>query len=318
MFSCVGEAQSERPEADRQKSLLVGTHIFNGVPQHYCLHLPKKPQYDRGMPVVFVFHGAGGQARGMMRDTGWAEKAEQEGFLVVFPEGAPRDREPDEVRGLLRGAGRTWNDGSGRDLAAIKQGMDHVRSVRYLLDLIKRDYPVDERRIYATGFSNGASMVFRLAREMPEVWAAVAPVAGTDWLHENVSEKAPPLLYITGLEDPLNPVEGGEVRLARRAFGVKPPLKDMVDRWVQWHGLEDPTRVVVEGKGLKREAFLGADGSNRIVVQTLANHGHHWPGGRSVLPERLVGPNQSILNATDTIWSFFSEHALPQHNSDEN
>jgi polyhydroxybutyrate depolymerase len=130
-----------------------------------------------------------------------------------------------------------------------------VAFVSALLADLKARFRVDEGRIYATGFSNGASMVFRVARELSPVFAAAAPVAGADWRSAENPKRPVPLLYMTGTADPLNPVEGGEIHIGRKAFGEKPPIREMIGRWVKMHGCPDPGRVVYETGGATGLAY---------------------------------------------------------------
>jgi polyhydroxybutyrate depolymerase len=179
-----------------------------------------------------------------------------------------------------------------------------------LSDLSAR-FNVDKQRIYATGFSNGASMAFRLARELSTTVAAVAPVAGADWFESENPVRAVPLLYLTGTADPLNPIEGGEIYIGPKSFGKKPATMEMIGKWVKLHGCPEEPRVVHEESGARRLAYCLPGEPDALVLYTIEKHGHHWPGGRSRLPERMVGRNVSKLKATDVIWEFFKGHTLP-------
>src|SRR5436853_42181 len=85
--------------------------------------------------LVLVLHGAGGWAQGFARHTGFSRVAEREGFVVAYPQGLER----------------RWNDGRGNGTPH-----DDVGFVRALVDTLQRELGVDQRRIYATGISNGA------------------------------------------------------------------------------------------------------------------------------------------------------------------
>jgi polyhydroxybutyrate depolymerase len=45
-----------------------------------------------------------------------------------------------------------------------------------------------------------------------------------------------------------------------------------------------------------------------VVVYTIEGGGHTWPGGVQYLPVSLVGRTSANLDATETIWAFFSRH----------
>jgi len=289
-------------------SIASGTHPFaitvQGVERSYFVHVP--PSYDstKKWPVVVMFHGGGGTAQAAMWDTGWDDKSDKEGFLAVFPEGTP----PDASRpGRFRDNPQTWNDGSKRpNVGAASRGVPDVDFVAAMLADLKLRFGVDERRIYITGFSNGASMAFKVARELSTIVAAAAPVAGADWLSGTNPARAVPVLYITGTADPLNPFEGGEIRIGAKTFGTKTSVREMIGNWVKMHGIRDERPVV----GATAVAYGLQGEPAKAVLYTIEGHGHHWPGGKSALPMRLAGKNTAKLKATDVIWEFFSAHPL--------
>jgi polyhydroxybutyrate depolymerase len=199
-----------------------------------------------------MFHGGGGRAKAAMWETGWPKKADREGFLAVFPEGTP----PDPSRpGRFTGNPQTWNDGSKRGIGAVERNVADVKFVSMMIEYLKGHFSVEDRRIYITGFSNGASMSFRLVRELPSVFAAVAPIAGADWLDAKEPDRSAPLLYITGKADPLNPFEGGEIRIGPKSYGNKPPVNEMILNWVKLHGCENEPRTVYDQDGAKGVAY---------------------------------------------------------------
>jgi polyhydroxybutyrate depolymerase len=277
----------------------------DALERRYVVHVPRGYNGDKHWPVVIMFHGGGGTAWGAMQDTGWVEKAEKEGFLAVFPEGTA----PDPARAArFRDNPQTWNDGSRRpNVGAVLRGVDDVKFVSLMLADLKTRCTVDESRIYATGFSNGASMTFRLARELSPLIAAAAPVAGADWL-DGKPQRPVPLLFMTGTADPLNPLAGGEIKIGQKAFGTKPSARETIEKWVQLHGAPGDGSVVHDKDGATGVAYGRAGGPARVVLYTIDGHGHHWPGRDSALPVWLAGKNTAKLNATDVIWEFFKQH----------
>jgi polyhydroxybutyrate depolymerase len=280
-----------------------------GLERRYVVHVP--PGYSRKThwPVVIMFHGGGGTAKAAMWKTGFAVKADQEGFLAVFPEGTPRDP---SLSSRFIGNPQTWNDGSKREIGAVKRKVADVEFVFAMIEELKERFNADARRIYATGFSNGASMSFRVARELSHIIAAVAPVAGADWLHGKRPDRPVPLLYITGTADPLNPLKGGEIRIGAKSYGKKPPIQQMIDRWVRLHDCRAKPRVVYNKEGARGVAYGSSHDPDLVVLYTIDGHGHYWPGGKSALPVRLAGNNTAELMATVLIWDFFKARYLPE------
>ena len=146
-----GEIQS----GDHTRSIRVDRRT-----RSYHVHVP--PSYDgsKPFPVVLAFHGGGANAESMVRFSGLNEKADEAGFLVVYPAGTGR------LERML-----TWNTGNCCGYA-MRNGVDDVGFVNALLDDLAGRARVDPERIYATGMSNGAMMVYRLASELSERIAA--------------------------------------------------------------------------------------------------------------------------------------------------
>src|SRR5262249_34147479 len=71
-----------------------------------------------------------------------------------------------------------------------------------VLATMRSRFPIDSRRIYATGFSNGAFFTYLLWAEAPRVFAAFAPCAGLVLPTTHLVEPRP-VMIITGREDPL-------------------------------------------------------------------------------------------------------------------
>ncbi len=123
-----------------------------------CWRSLHRTQPATPLPLLLVFHGAGGRAAGIAVHTGLTAAGHaSRGYAVVYP----------------AGISRRWNDGR-----SVNAGPDDVAFVRLLIDSLTRALPVDPKRIYATGISNGAGLAYRLACDLPGTFAAIAPVAG--------------------------------------------------------------------------------------------------------------------------------------------
>jgi polyhydroxybutyrate depolymerase len=180
--------------------------------------------------------------------------------------------------------------------------------VNALLDEVMARYPVDRHRMYATGFSNGASMAFRVGRELAGRIAAIAPASGSDWLDQPSVSRPVPLLYITGTDDPLNPLEGGEQKLMRRTVGTKPPVDEQLGKWVTMLGCPPVPEVVRDSNGVRGVAYGPCREGSEVLYYTVEGMGHAWAGGKSTLPQWMVGKTSEKIKANDLIWDFFKRH----------
>jgi polyhydroxybutyrate depolymerase len=267
---------------DSHQSIVVG-----GVERTYLLHIP--PSYDESktMPLIFVLHGAGGSAAGM-KNTGMSEKADQQNFIVVYPNGT--------------GEPSAWNNGMTPE---ISQPVDDIAFIRSLIDKFEQELRVDPKRIYVAGFSNGAMMTYRLGAELSDRLAAIAVVEGTigtqqpdgSWL--TIPNPAHPISVIVfhGEKDTNIPYNGGEgIRMFVR------PVTDAVSFWIKSDGcaLTPQTQTSPEGN-IIHDIYSGCQNDTGVVLFTLVNGTHEWP--------KLQSP--AAIAATDVILTFFARHPKP-------
>lgn len=301
--------------AAAKETMKPGEHNFTikvgDLDRHYTVHVP--PGYDgkTATPVVVMLHGGGGTSQGAARETGWSAKADEASFLAVFANAMPPD--PSKPGSFGRNP-QLWNDGSER----FYQGQNKVNDVGFLnamLDELLAKFAVDARRIYFTGFSNGASMTFRVGAELSRRIAAIAPVAGACWLEPLTVERPISMCYITGTADPLNLIEGGVPKLLgggsdKVRAKPKPPVRDSILKWAKAIGCPATPANVSEENGVRTETYgPGRDGAEVIYI-TVEGLGHTWAGGKSLLPEFMVGKRSDKIKATDVIWEFFKKHTL--------
>lgn len=298
-----------RGSAVHAQAVEPGGHRFTiqaaGLERHYLVHVPRHEPATT-LPVVVMLHGGGGTGRGAASETGWAAKADEATFLAVFPDAMP----PDPTRpSRFVGNPQLWNDGSERFYRGQKAPGD-VAFINAMLDDLANRFAVDRRRIYATGFSNGASMSFRIGMELSHRFAAIAPVAGALWLEPGTLKHPVPMLYITGTADPLNLIEGGVPKLLNGAYDpvrakAKPPVKDSIHKWARALDIPAVPRSTTDADGIRTETY-GPGGE--VVSIAIEGLGHHWPGGRSLLPESMVGTWSAKVRATEVIWDFFRRY----------
>jgi len=257
-------------------------------------------------PVALVFHGGGGRGRSMMVTAGWREAADARGFIVVLPDGtAERPERP--IR--LRTRGQTWNDGSGRGtIGAVARDEDDIGFVDALVDRLLASYPIDPDAVFATGHSNGGSMTFHAARALGTRLAAIAPVAGSDFASDDPAPVGPlPVLYMTGTDDPLNPMDGGEVFIPPFAGPfTKPAVVPMVARWADAQDCASGPLSSFDLPGVTTTRWDECSGGVEVVLHAIEGHGHTFPGAERELPLFLVGPDTSQIQASEVILDFFA------------
>ena len=270
-----------------------------GLHRSYRVHAPRKR--PGALPLV--------KGLKMEQVSQLDRAADRHGFIVVYPDAiySPRPVE------------RQWADGRGTTKAS-RDGVDDVAFIAALIDRVEKDYSIDPTRIYATGISNGGFMAYRLACELSDRIAAIAPVAATMPTAEAPSCKPTrPLavLDIHGTDDPLVPYTGGEVH-----GGSGGSISSVADTMKMWAAIDRcaetpiksdvPDRAPDDGMRTHRDVYEHCAPGVGVVLYTVEHGGHTWPGGGH-MDESYVGPTTRDFDASELIWDFFALHALPAH-----
>ena len=158
-----------------------------GVERRALVYVPAAQ--TASIPVVFVFHGHGGNARQAERSFGidrqWPEA------ISVYMQGLNTPGHLVDPEGKLPGWQSALGDQGDRDLKFFDA----------VLARLKQDYRVDAKRIYCTGHSNGGGFTYLLWLARGDDFAAVAPSAAAAPYAGQLKPK--PALIIGGRDDPL-------------------------------------------------------------------------------------------------------------------
>jgi polyhydroxybutyrate depolymerase len=276
------------------------TIAFGGFERTYLVHVPQRA--GRGpMPLVVALHGQGGSGSNILEQGHWVAKAEAEGFVVVAPEGLA---ENPNRRARFLGNRRSWNSGDLTGSPASARGTDDSGFIRAVIEAVRAEHGIDGRRIYVTGFSNGAAMAFRVGVDLSDIVAAIAPVANGLLMDARPLAKPVPLLMIWGLDDPLNPYAGGPVKRQSETV-LRPSAEASLTTWSRLLACPRAPTVQQIGADVTRRAYTGCAGGSEALLISVAGLGHQWPGGEVKL--RLIsGRGSKTINATDAIWTFFA------------
>jgi len=263
--------------------------------------LKKKP------PLLFIFHGSTQNSAGIRKLTGYEfdRLADTAGFIVIYPDGFKQN----------------WNDcRKAASYPARAQNINDKGLVRALIGRFKQDYGIDTARVFATGWSNGGHMSFRLALEMPDEIAGVAIISAGLPTSENMdcTECKTPVsvLIMNGTGDPLNPYEGGQVSFL--GLENRGSVLSSLDTARYFTGLagygQAPTETVIlphrvpsDPTSVRKDVWR-AEGKPEIVLYSVINGGHQIPQP-VYRPPRLLGEITADVNAPAEIWSFFERQA---------
>lgn len=176
--------------------------LHDGRPRAVRLLVP--PSARRPAPLLVALHGLYQTPATTEADQHWGALVRREGAVLAYGMGWQS----------------SWNAGTccGRSVEERVDDVGYLDRVRQIAGAL---VPLDPRRLYVTGFSNGAMMAYRYACERPGVVAGVLAVAGTVTadcrgrtdvavLHvHGVLDRTVPLAglrYSTALRTPLRPV----------------------------------------------------------------------------------------------------------------
>lgn len=279
--------------------LAAGDHdrtlMHDRIERTFRAHVPEGLEPDRPAPLVLALHPLATNAAIMVGLCGFNPVADREGMVVAYPDGTGR------------GTLRSWNAGG-----IGMPGADDLGFLDRLLDELANLRPIDPRRVYATGMSNGGMMCHRLAAERADRFAAVAAVAGTLAVDRIEPSRPISILHFHGTADRIVPYDGPAPRTPR--FIRFHSVPDTIGRWVEANGCPPEPRVedLPADPGdlpSKRSSYgPGRDGAE-VVLYAIDGGGHTWPGRRAA--GRFLGAVAKKPVASDVIADFFRNHDIP-------
>ena len=265
---------------------IPGSFSFEGLNRTYTVYLPASYTPGDKLPLLLSLHGLTQTGNIMMQFTGFNTYADLYDFIVVYPDGI----------------NNSWNVGFAGGSTANDVGF-----LSALIDTLNAQYGIDLNRVYSTGFSNGGFMSYRLACELTDRIAAIAPVAGTmtdeAWGSCQPSRNIP-VMHIHGTSDFVVFYNGG--------FGNK-SVEQVLELWRGFSNcpadavIIDLPDLVPEGSTVQTHTWAPCDDSVEVVHYKVINGGHTWPG--SVGTTGIGNTNRDII-ASDEIWKFVSRFSL--------
>jgi polyhydroxybutyrate depolymerase len=287
-----------------------GSIRFAGLKRTYLIYIPSSYDKTRSMPLLIALHGGGGSGKHMIKLTrgGFNTLADKKGFIVAYPDGIEKN----------------WNDGRSAQetgYRAHRENIDDVGFISALIDHLREEFNIDPKRVYVTGMSNGAMMSYRLACQLSQRIAAIAPVTGN--IPQNLCSACSPatpisVLAINNVLDPLMPWSGEDITgpWGMKKLGKVMPTSETIRFWVN-HDHCSPTAVITEepdrdpqdGTRIRKEVYGFGREATEVVLYAIEGGGHTWPNGYQYLNENIVGKTSRDIDANEVIWDFFERHA---------
>jgi polyhydroxybutyrate depolymerase len=225
------------------------------VDREFIVYLPKNFESERTYPIFFAFH-AGGGTKEKMAEKWLTDYLDKYDWIGVIPQG------------LLR----SWNAEDIEGFAGLISTADDIGFVIKMVDYLRQNFSIDDRRIYTYGISNGSVMVYTLARKT-SIFAAIIPQSGTMLEVQALLPGTERLsvFHIHGTKDDQVLYEGGISKNLPIPFKS---VRKTVDIWARHNGSEkEPVLEKREG-GLSVHRYPDCQDGTKVILFSFDDGPH--------------------------------------------
>ena len=266
--------------------------FFSGRWRTYLTHLPIGYNVTKKYPLILAFHGGSPLGyQSIQYQSRLSEKSDSAGFIVVYPEG-------------VKFAGnRTWNAG-GCCAPATSLNIDDIGFVNSLLNTLNKIRSIDSTRVYATGFSNGALLSYKIANQLTRRFAAIAIVEGDFVSYPWQPSQPIPIISFHSYMDQNVKYYGG---VTTGTTGTYFPPQDSMFTIISSTYSCALKKETLFHDASKYDHFKYSNCSGNAVIEQYVSYDgeHSWPGGQS-----LSGVAVSTqFSATYLMWKFFQNYS---------
>ena len=281
IISCKSEDNTQVDEDGIITGLQTKTFSHDNVNRNYLIYIPDSYDSEIDYPLMFLFHGFGGIASEFINTADMRDLAESKNFIVVYPQGLD-----------LGGTGSHWN--CSNPSADNKSDVDDIGFIENLIDQLLIDYPViDNKRIYAAGYSNGGFMSYYLGCNSKK-FAAIGSVAGTmlDDSYQSCNANFPTaMINIHGTDDFDVPYDGNI---------YYPSIPDVVDWWKNFNNTPNEDLLTNQDGSIEQYIYYNDAGDRYVEHIKIIGGGHYWD-------DKL---NYNGTNTSGLIWGFVSNYNI--------
>lgn len=274
------------PFITRAQQTINYSILVDSVQREFILYVPASYNGNSSVPLVFSFHGLGGNAQRQMQEQDFRPVADTAGFIVAHPLGAP-----------IIGPGlRGWNFGN-------DSLPDDLLFTSEMIDTIAADFNINLDRVYACGMSFGGFFSIFLAGQLSDRIAAIASVAGTilNTVPDSMISPTRPIAFLE--------IHGtNDFNVAYNGNQASKSVQYVLDLFVDHNNCDTipsitPLPDINPNDGSTVEHYIYANGDNGTTVEHLKVDGgrHTWPDENT----NAQGVNRDI-NGCVEIWKFFS------------
>jgi polyhydroxybutyrate depolymerase len=283
--ACAGLASSCATSVTGAAPATSQTIVSGGVTRTYLLYEPASLPGGK-VALMVALHAGYSSAAGMESLTGFDALAHKDGFIAAYPEAES---------GI-------WHLGC---CNAERANPDDVEFISALIDHLVSTANVDPNRVYATGFSVGAGMAYRLACELSSKVVGMGSVGGYEYLSKPCAPEHPVTIYeIHGTKDYYGGSCGGTTQTDEGCgFGEPGYIPSVLQLNAQWLGADGcPSTAATTSFGaISEQTWEPCRGGSGVRLDTIENGTHCWPTSTSC----------GDFDAGLALWSFLSAHSRP-------
>jgi polyhydroxybutyrate depolymerase len=252
-------------------------------------HFNKPPPENTDAALVFILHGSGGTGEQMMKDAIKLENISgKENILLVYPDGYKN----------------FWNEcRKAATSPANLENIDENKFFHLMIGYFKTNYHVNTKHVFAAGFSGGGHMAYKLALtmagEFKAVTAIVANLPDSSNMDCIASDRPVSVMIINGTNDPINPYQGGEVKITAAFLGNVRSTEQTFKYWATLDGYNGepeiehlPDTDPTDGKTIMRYSYKKKSRPEVVLLEVIGGK-HDYPNDINVYIEA---------------WEFFKRH----------
>ena len=274
------------------------TIFFDGLEREYIIYIPASYNSTVEFPVLFSFHGGSGYADDFIQTNDMRPIADTANFIAVYPQGAI---DPE-------GGTTSWIHKAPTD-------HDDIFFVEAIIDNLSFEYAIDQSRIYACGYSEGAILSYELGCRLNSKIAAFAAVSGSmleNYYRNDIYGWGPcspvhptGMMLIPGTDDqnPHSTYEG----LSYYDMPLYMSVGDITTYWSNYNNTDlNPIMTNIEdsfpndGSTVQRKRWLNGNNCTSIQELMVLGGDHDWPGSFGNMD----------INASNEIWNFVSKYDI--------
>jgi len=262
--------------------LITDSLLIDGHYRVFHFNEPSK----KGASLIFALHGSGGNAQQMIRRAAALEAAAPgENLAIVYPEGYKT----------------YWNEC--RKFATTVSNLENIDENTFFSRMIayfKSRYGINDKRVFAIGFSGGGHMAYKLALTMPgqfrAVTAIVANLPDTSNLDCIEARKPVAVMIVNGTADPVNPYNGGEIKSAGLTLGYVRSTGQTLQYWATLDGYDRQPAY---------KSFPDKDTSDDVTIEQYTYRSKRHP---EVILFKVINGKHEFPKDMDVFtesWAFF-------------